>query len=268
MSDAQLPQPIYPPGGGAGAAGPPSGGGGYGGGYGGPPAGGPGGPAGPGGPGGYGSGPGVPGPKKPAVDPRVLIGAGVAAVVLIVVLVVVLTGGGGGDDDQKAGDTTTAEPSDSTARPGAIGDGPSTTAAPGTEPADPGSDLQDRAEAVAAIQLDSAGPETVSCMADGFAGSPTLLDTIEPMSDAVSFSDPNLANEFARIVVDCATLDELLVEIETLLVASGIMEPDLSCFIGNLSLFGAPQWQDFIATILQPAESSYAEQLFLELSIC
>ncbi|HET8930132.1 MAG TPA: hypothetical protein VFN21_05685 [Acidimicrobiales bacterium] len=259
MSDTDLPQPIYPPGSGAatpstGAAPPPAG---LGGGYGGPP--------GPGGATGYGSGSAGGG----GMNPKVLIAIGAAVVVIIAGVVFAMTRGGD-DGSGKAGETSTTleRSSASTARDGAIGDPKSTTRPPATDPVDTAADLRGRAESVAALQLDSAGPETVACMADGFEASPTMLDTIEPMDDAVSFTDPSMADEFARIVVSCATYDELLAEFESLLITEGVLEPQLSCVVGNMSSFGAPQWQDFLATVLQPAEASYAEQLFADLAVC
>ncbi len=244
MSDAELPQPIYPPGGTTGGVAGAS-------------------PAGPGHPG-YGSTPPAGGGGSGrSTDPRVLIGVAIAAVVLVAGVVFALTRGGDDPDTRVDGAAaSTTEPSATTVD----SSGPDTSAEePGPAPAD---DVRNRAETVAAAQLDSASTDTVTCLADGYEANPTLLDTIEPMTAGVTFDDPGLADEYARILVACATTDELLLEFESLLAAEGVVDPAYTCIIDNLSYFGAPQWQDFISTVLQPAESSYAQQLFADLAYC
>ncbi len=198
-----------------------------------------------------------------------MIGIGVAAVVLVAGIVFLVVRSGSGGDDKAAASTTTerAVPS-TTVRAGAVADPDRTTAPPPTSAADPAADLRERAEAVAWQQLDSSSAETDACMADGFAANPTLLDWIEPMADGVTFDDPGLADEFARIVVACATPEELSTEFGNAFAYQGIAEPELGCMMANLDGFEAPQWQDFLSTVLQPAEAAYAEQLFIDLATC
>lgn len=265
MSDPQLPQPIYPPGGGGPGGGGPGGpgGGGPGGGWGaptGPPPAGPGGyppsgpPAGPPSGGSWGPpGPGftpAPGPAKDSGLSRNQIIAIIAAIAIIGGLIA----GAIASQDDDGGDTkTTAQTSE--------GGGGNGTGGGGT-----GGGAGGSASAVAQEQFQGAATSTIDCIANGLEADGAVLAELTGDADGAVIDDPANAARYGELVANCSNTQELSGLLGMTLTQSGMDGALAQCIAANTQGFGSAQWAEFLAASVQTAEAAYLEGVITDLA--
>ena len=279
MSD--LPQPIYPtpgPGSGAPAGPPPSW----------PPAG-PSGPPSPGGPV-YG-GPPPPGgpPSKAKLSPMVWVVLGLAVLGAVIVGLVALGSSDGGGTASKGGSDVTV----TTVRTGQVvpapdtepiepdtgsgtepdtepdtGSGTEPDTGSGTEPDTGGSDVEARAQTVAANQILGASSSTVDCLAQELVDDTALLDVLEPQAAGVAFEAEEDARYYASFIMLCAAPDEVKQLFLDAYSARGLGQVELGCLDAAMDLWIVEEWVEFVSLVAQPARSSEADDIVTELTYC
>ena len=181
---------------------------------------------------------------------------------MIAAVVGVVIATSGNDDTSASGSTTTTEEGTSTERSTTTGSSDTSTETSGGG-TDTGTDVQTIAEQ----QVLSAGPSTVSCIASELDAAPDILNQLDGVEFA-TFDDPTQAEQYANIIVDCASVDELTTEFENALSQSGADQASIDCVVANMATFGTTQWVELISTSVQPSQSSYFTQVIQGLAIC
>ena len=84
----------------------------------------------------------------------------------------------------------------------------------------------------------------------------------------VAIDDPDVAAEYASIVVGCTDTQELSAMLQGLLTSSRVDPTAANCILTNAQSFGTTQWEEFITASVQPSESSSVIQLLDQLAVC
>lgn len=280
MTDPDLPQPIYPPSGGTGA-----GGGGTGGGTwatppvppGMPPAppvgpahqgGHP--PAGPPAGGGYGFGgstpqPQGPTPSKPGLSTGHIV-AIIAAVVLVVggIVGVIISRDGDGDGGGNASSSQSDGGGGSKRGDGGGDNGGGSGGDNGGGGNGGGGTTDDTIDEVIGIYFVGFSGGTQDCVATELEGAPELVEAFSDPSFAGLY-DYDLAGQYGSILAGCADPQELSDLFEADLAAQPETAYAAECIASQTESFGTAQWEEFLATYINPNEESYLYELVAEM---